>query len=266
MDHLEDDFTWVIRKAFKGLGVAPGLAAERAGLPENDVMAFSRGHFSAETARRLAPVLGLDPDALAAHDHYLPQPLEVSAITRLNLPFNDETVNAWRIDSGDTVVLFDTGYAAGSCVIALGETRPDQVFITHGHNDHIGGIPDFLRIGVPLHGPDLVSTSPIAPGDKFCCGSLTLTVCDLSGHFTPSVGYHIDGLARPVLVTGDALFAGSIGGCATPELYQHALHRLAEVLAPLPDETILLPGHGPATTLGEERRGNPFLVSAHAAS
>ena len=69
----------------------------------------------------------------------------------------------------------------------------------------------------------------------------------------------MEGLERPVLVTGDALFAGSIGGCGTPAIYQHALRRLRDLLEPLPDETVLLPGHGPATTLCEERTANPFL-------
>ena len=258
---LEDDFTWVIRKAFKGLGIAPGLAAKRAGLPENEVMAFSRGNFSAATARRLAPVLGLDPDALATHNQFLPQPVEIPGIRRLDLPFDDERVNAWLIESADAAVLIDTGHADGSCVTALGEVRPDVVLVTHGHRDHIGGVPDFVRIGIPVHGPGIDSTSPVAPGDILRHGSLTARACDLAGHCAPSVGYHIDGLARPVLVTGDALFAGSIGGCATPELYQHALSRLRDVLAPLPDDTVLLPGHGPATTLGEERRNNPFIAS-----
>jgi hydroxyacylglutathione hydrolase len=261
MEQLEDDFTWVLRKTLKGLDLAPALAAERAGLPENEVMAFSRGRFSAETARRLAPALGLDPDALAAHDRYLPRPLEISGIKRLNLPFNGETVNAWLITSADASVLFDTGNDPGSCAAALGETRPNQVFITHGHNDHIGGVCDLAAMDIPVHGPAIDRALPVAPGEIFHCGSLTLRACDLSGHFSPSVGYHVEGLTRPVLITGDALFAGSMGGCATPPLYQHALRRLAAVLDPLPDETILLPGHGPATTLGEERLGNPFLVS-----
>lgn len=262
MDTIEDDFTWVIRKALKGVDVAPCIAAGRAGLPEGEVMAFARGKFSAETARRLAPVLGLHPEALANHDHYHPHPLAIAGVKRLTLPFNGETVNAWLIDSGDATVLFDTGHAPASCAQALGAILPERIFITHGHHDHIGGIPDFTRKGIPIHGPGMdAATSAVAPGDTFRCGSLVIKACDLSGHCTPSAGYLIQGLAQPILVTGDALFAGSIGGCATPELYRYALLRLSEVLAPLSDDTILLPGHGPATTLGEERRRNPFIAS-----
>jgi hydroxyacylglutathione hydrolase len=256
---LEDDFSWVVRKAFKGLALAPGEAASRAGLPENEVLAFSRGKFSADTARRLAPVLGLNPVALAQHDAYLPKPLALPNIQRLDLPFNGERVNAWFVGSADTAVLFDTGYQPGSCVAALGAHAPDRVFITHAHGDHIGGISSFIALGITVLGCRIDHARPMYPGDTVQIGSLAIRACDLSGHANPALGYHIDGLALPALVTGDALFAGSIGGCGTPELYQHALRRLKEILTPLPDATILLPGHGPATTLGEERVSNPFL-------
>ncbi len=259
---LEDDFTYVIRKAFKGLALAPGEAAVRAGLAEKDVLAFSRGKFSPDIARRLAPVLGLNPAALANHDHYQPQPLAISNIHRLDLPFSGERVNAWLVWTGGAALLFDTGYDAHSCTVALdamAAPRPDAVFITHAHHDHIGGIPPFDAEGIDLCGPNIKKVRPIHPGDSVRCGSLTIHACDLSGHANPALGYHIDGLALPVLVTGDALFAGSIGGCDGPVKYQHALQRLKEILTPLPDSTILLPGHGPATTLGEERAGNPFL-------
>lgn len=243
---LEDDFTYVIRKAFKGLGLAPAEAARQAGLPENEVMAFSKGKFSPAIARRLAPVLGLNPEALANHDRYEPAPLALPGIRRLDLPFGGERVNAWLVSDGESVILFDTGYEPRSCIDALGAVRPDQIFITHAHPDHIGGIDSFD--GIPIHDS----------GGTCHCGPLVIRTCDLSGHATPALGYHIEGLALPVLVTGDALFAGSMGGCGTPALYRHALRRLQEILTPLPDATVLLPGHGPATTLGEERRSNPF--------
>lgn len=242
---LEDDFTYVIRKAFKGLALSPGEAAGRAGLPERKVLSFSRGNFSAAVARQLAPVLGLDPDALARHPSYLPRPLILPEIHRLDLPFGTDRVNAWLVWTNDGAVLFDTGCDSRSCAAALaamGAPPLQEIFITHGHPDHIGGLASLPTAG---HFPD--------------GGALKIRACDLSGHCTPASGFHVSGLAAPVLVTGDALFAGSIGGCQTPVLYQHALARLREILAPFPDCTVLLPGHGPATTLGEERAGNPFL-------
>ncbi len=256
---LEDDFTYVIRKAFKGLALAPGEAALRAGLNENDVLAFSRGKFSADIARRLAPVLGLNPEALANHDHHLPLPLGMTNIHRLDLPFGGERVNAWLIRIDDTAVLFDTGYEPRSCAAAVADIRLARIFITHAHADHIGGNASFIAKGAILHGSNIKDARAMKPGDSIACGPLTIRACDLSGHANPALGYHLDGLASPVLVTGDALFAGSIGGCDGKLLYQHALKRLHEVLTPLPDATILLPGHGPGTTLGEERESNPFL-------
>lgn len=259
---LEDDFTYVIRKAFKGLALAPGEAALRAGIAENEVLSFSRGRFSEEVARKLAPVLGLHPEALAAHDRYHPTDLDFKEVSRLDLPFTSEQVNAWLIHAGEISLLFDTGNDPRSCLDALrnlGVGDPDQVLITHGHGDHIGGMVSFLDKNIPVRGPSIRGASPVKAGDEFHFGSLKIRACDLSGHFTPAVGYHIHGLDRPILVTGDALFAGSMGGCDGPERYQHALQRLRDVLSPLPGETVILPGHGPATTLEEERSGNPFL-------
>jgi hydroxyacylglutathione hydrolase len=256
---LEDDFTYVLRKALKGHDLAPAEAAARAGLPEKDVLAFSRGQFSADIARKLAPVLDLKTEAFANHDRYHPAPLAVPEIKRLDLPFGDEQVNAWLVSAGDTVLLFDTGCDEDSCIRSLGSVRPNEIFITHGHRDHIGGIPSFK--GIPVHGPEAeYSTNVILNmSGPLHVGPLTIQPEGMSGHYTPSLCYLIEGLSVPVLVTGDALFAGSVGGCPTVERYWDALEILEDLLETLPDSTVLLPGHGPATTLGEERSGNPFL-------
>lgn len=259
---LEDDFTYVLRKALKGHALAPGEVARRAGISESQVLSFSRGSFTADTALSIASVLGLNPEAFANHDHYLPKPLAQPFIHRLDLPFGEERVNAWLVWTADTAILFDTGYEPSSCAVALdaiGAPPLHQIFITHPHVDHIGGVQSFMMRGNILRGAGIDNALTMKPGESIRCGSLSVRACDLSGHANPSLGFHIDGLALPVLVTGDALFAGSIGGCATPTVYQHALKRLSEVLTPLPGSTVLLPGHGPATTLGEERVSNPFL-------
>jgi hydroxyacylglutathione hydrolase len=259
---LEDDFTYVLRKALMGHGISPSDAATRAGLPETDVLSLLRGSFSAETARKLAVALGLNAEAFARHDVYQPKPCALPGIHRLDLPFDSERVNAWLVRDGESIVLFDTGFVSDVAIDAVRSAcgrLPDRVFITHGHRDHVGALPALLAAGLPVHATEIAGTIAMQPGDCFCCGSLVVKSCDLSGHYTPALGFHIEGLALPVLVTGDALFAGSIGGCGTPEIYQRALRTLRAALAALPDETVLLPGHGPATTLGEERVSNPFL-------
>lgn len=259
METLEDDFTYVTAKALRGHALSPSAAANLAGLTLAEVQAFLAGEFSEKSARQLANALGLQADALADHPNYLPKPLEISQIRRLNLPFDHEQVNAWQITAGEISILFDTGFTPGSCAEKLSPPRPAHLFITHSHRDHIGGLASLLAMGIPAHGANIPGARPMIPGETLTCGPLSIRACDLSGHATPALGYHITGLEKAVLVTGDALFAGSIGSCASPTLYRHAIERLHEVLAPLPPTTILLPGHGPATTLAEERHSNPFL-------
>jgi hydroxyacylglutathione hydrolase len=266
---LEDDITYVIRKALKGLGISPSEAAARAGLPEREVLSLYRGNFSAVTARQLAPALGLDPDALAAHDNYLPAAIGLAEIQQLALPFGIDSVNAWLIQAPGVTILFDTGVDPHSCIAQLGSVLPDHVFLTHPHTDHIGGLAAFRKRQIPLHAWEIANTLELRPRQSLALGPLTLTSCDLTGHGTlscdpsghapPALGYHISGLSQPVLVVGDALFAGSVGGCISAADYRLLLGNLAKTLVPLLDSTILLPGHGPATTLGEERISNPFL-------
>lgn len=255
---LEDDFTYVLRKALRGQGLSPEEAAGRAGLPGQKVISFSRGHFDPHTASLLAEGLGLSPEAYASHLDYHPEHLDLPDIQRLILPFNGDHVNAWLVSKGGQHLLFDTGCDPTSAAAELERMKvePSAVFLTHDHPDHVSGMDAF---SVQKYGPLISGANHVDPGGLLSMDGITLRAVDLSGHFNPSVGYLIDGLTQPVLVAGDAIFAGSIGGC-DPEHYKDAILRIKAALASLEDHTVILPGHGPPTTVGEEKRRNPFLA------
>lgn len=260
---LYDTTADVIRKALRGLGMAPSLAAERCGLPEREVIAASRGPAGADTLTRLAPALKLDSAALAGLRRYLPKDPSIDSIIRLELSFDDETVNAWFLETGDGGgLLFDTGDGPDDVRQALDRLgiRKIDVLITHSHGDHTGGLPGLQGILGSLAGPD--QGELLHPGDRIRRGPLEIRVIGLPGHCPGALGYLVSGLEIPVCVTGDALFAGSIGGCGPGEPYRQALSALQAEVMSLPDETLLLPGHGPASTVGEERKANPFLAAA----
>ena len=250
---LEDDYAYVIHKALIGADLAEEKLVEQLGLTDSAWQSFLAGDFDVELAQKVAEILKLKPDAFTAYPIYHPKPVEVEGVTRIELPFKDWGVNAWWIEKDDTAIVFDTGTGPNDLVEAMPKT-PDEVFITHGHHDHVGGVEVLQEKGVIIHRPESLES-----GQELCCGSLRLVTCDLSGHYTPSLGYHVDGLERPVLVVGDALYAGSMGKTSDPERYQQQLDTLKAAMNGLPDNTVLLPGHGPATTVGEEQERNPFL-------
>ena len=266
---LYDTTADVIRKALRGLDMAPSQAAALCGLPERDVLMASREPAARVTLFQLAPALALDPVALAGLPDYRPPDCLPPEILRLELPFDDETVNAWLIESGrGEQVLFDTGDGADDVRTHLDDLprfhprglgdHPLDVFITHNHGDHTGGLPGLNGILRHLRGPG--RSECLQAGDPVVISKLTIRAIKLPGHCEGALGYVIEGFPVPVCVTGDALFAGSIGGCAPGEPYRQALSALQSEVMTLPDETILLPGHGPATTVGSERKSNPFLA------
>jgi len=160
--------------------------------------------------------------------------------------------------------------------------RPLALVNTHGHFDHIQGVEAVRRATeapfwiheaereILRHGPARAKAmfgidlppSPVpdrwlVDGDRLAVGGLTLTVRHTPGHSPGGVCLIGDGLA----FVGDTLFAGSIGRTDIPGAdTQTLLTSIARVLLPLPETTVCYPGHGPETTIGEEKRGNPFLA------
>jgi glyoxylase-like metal-dependent hydrolase (beta-lactamase superfamily II) len=95
-------------------------------------------------------------------------------------------------------------------------------------------------------------------GEIIQLGGLEVKVLDVTGHCNPARAYFIKGLVKPICIVGDAIFAGSIGGISQDN-YKLALNNIHKNILTLPANTILLNGHGPATSVGLELKHNPFL-------
>lgn len=263
MEMPEDDFADILRKAMIGNALSARELARRAEISLAAFNRFQKGQFDESLARKIATVLRLDAEAYASIHSYRPEANILPEIHRFKLPFNQETVNAWMIEVENRLILFDAGYQAKDLFAEMDRhfgRLPDRVFITHAHRDHTGGIQNLLQHSIPIHAQGIRKTNPIKPGESLRIGSIIIQAYDLAGHAIPALGYHIDGLSTSVLITGDALFAGSMGGCATPEAYRMALKNLQLNFKHLSPNCIILPGHGPATTWGAETKHNPFIA------
>jgi hydroxyacylglutathione hydrolase len=176
------------------------------------------------------------------------------------------TVNAYLVwDPGTReAVAFDTG---ADCSAMLKRAEDDDldvklILLTHAHPDHVA---DLRRLRKATDAPVYISelepeegAEAIAEGKHFKVGTLAIEARLTSGHSPGGLTYVVTGLERPFAVVGDSLFAGSMGGGNVS--YQDALRNNRQKILTLPDETIVCPGHGPLTTVGKEKRENPFFA------
>jgi hydroxyacylglutathione hydrolase len=167
--------------------------------------------------------------------------------------------------------------------IAESKAKVEQIWLTHGHIDHAGGATELKEsLGVPIVGPhvddkfllDMVagtglkfgvfSARNVTPdrwlneGDKVEVGELSFDILHCPGHSPGSVAYVNS--AEKFAIVGDVLFRGSVGRTDLPR-GDHAalLASIKNKLLPLGDDTAFICGHGPGSTIGRERRSNPFL-------
>ena len=158
----------------------------------------------------------------------------------------------------------------------------EKILLTHGHLDHAGGLPAVLeRFGAPVYVPEkdasLVASpdpgalewmgydfkgtddfSTLRDGDVLTVGSMKVTVLATPGHTPGSSCYLAEAEGGNLLLSGDTLFARSVGRTDLPGGDPELLDRSILKLAALPDGLQVLPGHGPETTIGAERKHNPF--------
>jgi glyoxylase-like metal-dependent hydrolase (beta-lactamase superfamily II) len=265
---LEDTFADILQKAQRGLKLSLDEIAERSGVSVQTIRELHQGQVNPEALEKLAFALNLHEPSLSAMAEGSWQPKPVAAFpgfAMFTTWFGDMTVNAYLAWDPQTreAASFDTG---SSCqpmldLIAAKGLQLKKIFITHTHMDHLADL-DRLQQASEADSYGSATENPLGlkstgHGDGFVLGCLRIRVLGTSGHTPGGLSYFIRGLEKPIVVVGDALFAGSMGGA--PHAYQEALRNNRERILALPPETIIAPGHGPLTTVGEERAHNAFF-------
>lgn len=188
---------------------------------------------------------------------------------------DEATHEAMVIDPGDDI---DDVLA----LVKKHNLQVKQIVITHAHIDHVGGamklraatgapillnqndqallkLIDMQAQWVGMRSPGKVQIdASVGQADKLTAGVLNAAVLHTPGHTEGSICIYFP--AEKKLIAGDTLFAGSIGRTDLPGgSFEKIIQSLHGTVLALPDETVVVPGHGPLTTIGEERESNPFL-------
>ena len=187
----------------------------------------------------------------------------------------------WGSDKQAVVV--DPGADANSIeqVLQDNQLTLSAIWLTHGHIDHISALPDLLKkhttVPVFMHAADAAwaftpinrippyrpvlekpkHLSPIEEGTLLKIGAINVKVLHTPGHTPGCVCYYVEN--EKLLLTGDTLFQGSVGRTDLNGGNMATLQKSLQRLTTLPEETRVIPGHGSSTTIGSEKRNNPFL-------
>jgi hydroxyacylglutathione hydrolase len=170
---------------------------------------------------------------------------------------------AYLITSGSDGVLVDGN---GNLAPLVAHARANgavihAVLLTHTHEDHIAGVTELRDLGMPVlahpDAPGGFHGVSVAPGEVLRFGELVIETIHLPGHDRAQLAYRTSG----VVATGDSIYRRTVAGHAEPSEASFAEHMtgIREGILGLPPETVILPGHGPATTVADELAANPFM-------
>jgi hydroxyacylglutathione hydrolase len=274
---LEDELGDVLEKALRQTGLGLPALAGRARIDAarlRDAIDY-RSDLTCDELRRAAAALGLNEVglcALGAGRYPVPEigPLPFS-VYPLHMTHGIGVANAYLVSElgADHGLLFDTGPDFSSLQRAwpAAVKKIDAALLTHVEAEHAGGLCDALKaFGAPRAfipvGASASCAEPMGEGVVQVFGRLEVAAFSTPGHCAAHNCYLVRAggprAGSPLLVSGDLLFAGSAGGGYFSS--RCLAEQLRRVLAAVPDDTVVAPGHGPMTTIENERRFNPFLA------
>jgi hydroxyacylglutathione hydrolase len=272
---LEDHLGDIIRKARAMNNVPAAAAAAAAGISETELATLEAdGRVGKKPGfAALGKLLSLEPQKLEAiANGWLPPKMDLSGWREIRVITTRDTdgmlVNCYLVwdEVQRDAALFDTGLDAQPVldVIAQEGLVLRHIFLTHSHYDHVQELPK-IREAFPK--ARVHSGSKNAPVDQrnknaeiIHLGGLRITHRETPGHAEDGVTYLIGNWqedAPHVAVVGDTILAGSI--CNGNGQWDLAKQKIREQILTLPAETLLCPGHGPVTTVAEEKKHNPFF-------
>jgi len=265
---LEDNVADIIGKAQRGLRISDTELAEKARVSSQKIRKLREGDFDELALLRVAPVLGLAGRALCelAKNEWHPKKIDERGVAQFNTRYHGMAVNAYLVwdPAARVAAAFDTGADCTEIVRFANQEKLSVklILLTHAHSDHVADLPRLREeTGGQVFAPareSVPGAETIDEGKRFRLGKLEIDTRLTWGHSRGGTTYVVTGLGRPIAIVGDSLFAGSMGGGNVA--YDDALRNNLEKILTLSDETIICPGHGPMTTVGEEKIHNPFFA------
>lgn len=271
---LEDDFCDIVRKASRGRGVDPPALAARSGIAPTRLAELIKGSTqpNEDEARDVARALGLDPGKLAdvALRRWGPHPAQWDHVR--HHPHDPHPSNGYLffLQDNRTAALIDPAGLPKTILdaIAQGPYTLRYILVTHKHADHCDATADiyaaFPDAQIVMHKADVAAIGSLAPRALQINDNEEVPFGDGAGIRMLHTPGHTDGsvcyLFKSTLFSGDTLFAGSVGGAFGEKTgYSDILQSIEHKLFKLDETTVVMPGHGPPTTIAEERAHNPFF-------
>jgi hydroxyacylglutathione hydrolase len=271
---LEDEFVDVFGKAMRGTRVSVDQLAKATGLPDAQIAAWAKGSAvpDDDQARALASPLRLDPSkfADAAAVRWQPGPIELPDVRHHPQQPHPSNGYVFFLEGNRRAALVDPAGIPQNLLRVLrdGAYNLQYILITHKHPDHCDATSDiaanFPQAKIVMHKADVFAIGDLAnratlirDGEELPFGDeARIRLLHTPGHTDGSSSF----VFRSTVFTGDTLFAGSVGGAfGDISTYDDILNSVRSRLFTLPDDTVVMPGHGPPSKIGWEKAHNPFF-------